>query len=75
LQCLRQWRPCVIRPAILLLTDKALFGFLFIGDHNKRNSNFHNSSKTKEVPVIPMMTSTSFVDLSRLNFGAAVIRF
>jgi len=57
------------------LTAKALFGFLFIGDHNKRNSNFHNSSKTKEVPVIPMMISTSFVDLSRLNFGVAVICF
>lgn len=29
----------------------------------------------KEVPVIPMMISTSFVDLSRLNFGVAVICF
>lgn len=36
---------------------------------------FYNSSKTKEVPVIPMMTSTSFVELSRLNFGVAVICF
>ena len=70
-----QWQPCVIRPAVLLLTAKALFGFLFIGDHNKRNGYFYNSSKTKEVPVIPMMTSTSFEELSRLNFGVAVICF